>query len=293
MESLEKPESSPIPENLKEDSKASNPFTEIVVRQMQGMSLIIPVQIGEMTVPAVVDTAAEITILSSKVAGQLGLLSESAAKIRLRMADRNSHVEAYKVKDLDIEIGDTPFTLEVYVAPITDQLLLGFDFLKAHNAIIDLRNPSLKLDDVSVDAIIRQSQSGNPFAVSRVTVSRDLVIPPKTVQFVEVNMSDMSLPTGGDLLIEPLRNEETDVLVPYAVVNANKPSSISLLNSSEYQVKISKDSVIARLVAIDSVLDSDESSTIQNPGQSDHLDELESITSKIPPHLADLFQSSL
>ena len=55
-----------------------------------------------------------------------------------------------------------------------------------------------------VYATIPHSQIGNPFSFSRVTISKDLVISPKTVQFVEVNMSYVLLPTRGDLLVEPI-----------------------------------------------------------------------------------------
>ena len=153
-----------------EDDVTCSDEEDITIRQMPGKSLIIPVQIDAENLSAVVDTAAEITILSSDVADKIHLSYKTVKPIRLRMAGKKSHMLAHKIKDAQISIGGQPFILDIYVAPIADQLLLGFDFLNKNNAIIDFGRASLSIADMTIPDVVHANPSSIT-AVSRVVVA--------------------------------------------------------------------------------------------------------------------------
>ena len=95
-----------------------------------------------------------------------------------------------------IYINGQNFTLDVYVASITDQLLLGFDFLRKNKAVIDLDEVCMRLGDVKIKATVRPSKVGNTFSISKVSLVKEVVLEPDSVKHVEVKIDNVSIPTG-------------------------------------------------------------------------------------------------
>ena len=73
--------------------------------------------------------AAEITIPSSKHAEKLGIKFRLSTKQHILMTDKQAKIDAFELVNQNNSINGQNFTLDMCVAPITDQLLLGFDFL--------------------------------------------------------------------------------------------------------------------------------------------------------------------
>ena len=187
----EKSEDTVVPEEMEDSNIPEKSTDTIQIHQMQGMSLIIPVQIKNTTLSAIVDTAAEITILSSKVAENLGIKFKSSTKQRLLMTDQQAKMDAYK---LMIYINGQNFTLDVYVASITDQLLLCFDFLRKNKAVIDLDEVCMCLGDVKIKATVRPSKVGNTFSISKVSLVKEVVLEPNSVNMLRSKLTMFQFP---------------------------------------------------------------------------------------------------
>lgn len=55
-------------------------------------------------------------------------------------------------KDANIKIDGAQFKGTVNVADITDDVIIGLDFLSAHNALFDLQDKSVNLQGIQVKA---------------------------------------------------------------------------------------------------------------------------------------------
>ena len=76
----------PLAKTLNQNSKSLQDSEEIQVRRKTGKSLVISVNFGTKQVNAVLDTAAEVTILKTDVAKKPGIPYNSGKKFTLKMA---------------------------------------------------------------------------------------------------------------------------------------------------------------------------------------------------------------
>ena len=98
---------------------------EVLVRKFVGMNLIFPIQVNRIDIWAIVDSAAQVTIISQKLRDQITDSLETIGKVNLRGI--GSHVKglipAQKTKGIDIKFGKNAW--EAYVAEMTDPQLIG------------------------------------------------------------------------------------------------------------------------------------------------------------------------
>ncbi len=81
---------------------------------------------------AVVDTAAQVTILSDKIYEELDPKPRVKKQIVLQTAGRQLKITGHVVGPLTIQLGRKDYTEDVIVAPIQDDMLLGLDFMLKH-----------------------------------------------------------------------------------------------------------------------------------------------------------------
>ena len=130
------------------DGPAIRPASkECLLNDACGVSLSIPVKVNGVEVPAaIVDSAAQITIISTDLYHSLPNPPEVLHTVFLRgISNTQGRVKAHKLKDLNITIGNQIFPWTVYVAPITDQFLLGLDFLLHKSCQIDMKSGTVQI----------------------------------------------------------------------------------------------------------------------------------------------------
>ena len=292
----------PLAETLNQNSKSLQDSEEILVRRTTGKSLVISVNFGTTQINAVLDTAAEVTILKTDVAKKLGIPYNSGKKFTLKTAaeQQDMKMEAYLVPNVKFKIQNKNFKTDILVAPIADEMLLGLQFFKEHKSSIDISNTCLYLDGMKIEALISPAQGSDPYSVSQVSISETVSVPPKSIKFISIHLNQLPVPASNEILIEPI-NTNPDILVPYAVVKSDLRVPISLLNLTDKTVKMHRDQVVARAVAIDAILpepSSKSGSTLyadnlpQEEGSPLLDDILSSVQKDMPDHIKDLFKRS-
>ena len=125
----------------------SMPTDEIFIRQLRSTSNIkVNLSINGVVVAAVIDTAAQVTIISDKLYQSFKEKPAILSKVTLNTAGRDLKMLGYKVGPVNIVIGSQTFAdNEVYVAPVEDKMLLGLDFLQHHQAVINMGNGELEM----------------------------------------------------------------------------------------------------------------------------------------------------
>ena len=112
-------------------------------------------QIG---VPAVVDTAAEATIVSQAVYNQLKVKPDHTDTVVPTCLNWSTGTECQLVAS-DLAIGPHTFKGKVYVAETSDQCLLGLDFLIHHGVEIKLSTNSISIEEGKILATLCQTTS--------------------------------------------------------------------------------------------------------------------------------------
>ena len=154
---------------------------EIQFSTNPGTSLVIPIRIKGIHTYAVVDTAAQVSIISEDVFRQIKHpLTVSEKKILLTGAAKNSKMEARKVSNLPLIIGNQTYNWDLLIAPIQDTFILGLDFLKAQSGLIDLKEDLLILGGHQIRAQMRKNND-QQYLVQKVILKRKTVVPPNII----------------------------------------------------------------------------------------------------------------
>ena len=160
----------------------SEQLTEPTVRHSQldptvGHTLLIPASIHAVDALVVVDTAAQISMISQSFLDSLKpTLKVSREHIRIRNAKHGSNMRCRIIWQLPITIQGKQFKIGVAVGPVTDDFIIGLDFLLKHHCIVNVESSIVTVDGDTVYAVMKKGVSGCN-NVSRVHVTQRTVVP--------------------------------------------------------------------------------------------------------------------
>ena len=203
-------------------------------------SIVIPVKLRGKRAQAVVDSGAQVTIISEEFFRQFKKPFRFVKKSRLKCAGIESSMEAKLVKDVDIQIGENKYKWDVYVAPINDEFILGLDFLKEFAAIIDFETGTITLNGKLTPAILKRNKDGTSVQISRVSTERKIVLPPNTMVRTKVKVVP---PLEGEVFVHPILWKK-GILLPKVVINGGETGKIAIVNLSNNYVRIAKDLLV-------------------------------------------------
>jgi transposase InsO family protein len=185
---------------------------EIVVKNHPLVSLVIPITVNGVSTTAVLDTASHVTIVNRDILGEIKLPID-IEKVRLRQASGTDFMDGYVVQQMPLEIDGRKYKWDLVVAPISDPVLLGLDFLIQHRGAVDLADNSVRIGNKVIKGVLRDDRAttseniklnanGRSVAsASRVTVIRKMVIPPYTIKRIEVQ-PEHKLEEGKEFIVE-------------------------------------------------------------------------------------------
>ena len=131
--------------------KGSSDEVEICLRQLGSQSsLKVMCHIDNVQVLAVVDTAADVTIISEDVYRQLTKTPACLKKVPMKCAGIDQVFTAKKIGPVKLQVGKNSLDCPIYVAPIRDRMLLGIDVLRALEVNIDLSKEKMRFKDSSI-----------------------------------------------------------------------------------------------------------------------------------------------
>ena len=107
-------------------------------------------------------------------------------EIILKGAGKENIIKAKIAEKVTIRIGPVVQKWDVVVGEIADSLLLGLDFLKFHNSIIDMEKMTLTLDQSIIPITKIKTKDYENVQVYRVSLQERTVIPPQSIKFASV-----------------------------------------------------------------------------------------------------------
>jgi predicted aspartyl protease len=125
--------------------------------QTHPYNLMIGISINGKPVQAIVDTAAQITVISQAFANAFTPPLVLVEKVTMKGAGNSDFIEAHYCKNIQICIGNAqgnPITWTALLADISDSVILGLDFLKAQNTTIDINEMQIVLGGKRMNATL-------------------------------------------------------------------------------------------------------------------------------------------
>ena len=256
----------------------------IQINQLRSASMIqIPVMLGGIPIEAVVDTAAEVTIISDRVYKELNWTGPIIKQVLLQTAGRELKIKGFIIGPLALQIGSHVYEEEVYVATIEDKMLLGLDFLRRNKMSINLGQEEgyLEVNEQKIPFVLKdklkKGTQKEPKA-SRVRVCQRTIIPPNTAKIVTCASKCQKT----DYMVEPITVGE--ITMPRTLHQKNQQPRICMLNLTDRNIVIKANQRIGEAYQVSPI----------TPADNAKLQKIEVTdpSNVVPDHLENLINSS-
>ena len=238
-------ENETIPENKQTVDGISRTFS--ILRMGTASMLRIPVICEQRPLIAVIDTAAEVTIISDKLYNALKEKPSVLRKTIMHAAGRGMQMDTFIVGPVNVTIGSDQYPIELYVAPIEDDMLLGLDFLSKHKTKIDINRQLFTIGQNNI-AMYQGPEKDIP-VVATVTLPRRTVIPSHSV--VQVNGKlDADL---DNYIVESTPSSEVPWMIPRCLYQKHQTPRLCIVNPTDRPYTIKRNTVVAQATLADPI----------------------------------------
>ena len=110
-----------------------------VLKLSNGVMFRVPVEVQGMQLQAVVDTAAQVTLVSEEFYKSLDPARPIRKDVVMNTAGKGMQMNGYIAGPFQVVLGTHLFAVEIYVVPIEEDMLLGLDFLEANGVSLHLK----------------------------------------------------------------------------------------------------------------------------------------------------------
>ena len=203
------------------------------VQDTAGLSLVIDICMNGQRLKAVLDTAAQATVLNAELASKMQL--DLQEDLVLKCAGKGTQITGRIAKNTNIKLGGKCYKWDVVVAPIGDDLLLGLDFLAAHSSTIDISRNLITLEGEEIPASLRRTANGSKFKVSRVTVGKRTIIPPHSAKLTPTRLSS---PADTDFVIEKYDDCQGLLMAATVVKGCDPNPTVCFINLTDKYVTL-------------------------------------------------------
>jgi hypothetical protein len=265
--------------------------------------MTVPIEINGAKVSAVVDTAAQVTMINPELLSQMKVKPFLDEQIQINNAQKDSGMMGQVARRIDLRVGKYTYNWDAVVAPITDKCILGLDFLKAQHCSLDLEDNTLRIGKEAVPCSLVRNSAGTEYQASRVLVNRRTRIPPNRMKIV---MGKLTSPADADFVIQPVCNCQNYFMATCLVKGNSGLVPFMVINDTEHFITLTRDQHIGNAVEVDTVVETDTSSTSmptltvrtskvapEDENSSEVMEELQLQAKKVPEHLQDLYKRSI
>ncbi len=267
--------------------QATDQVREVLLKNSDsGTSLILQTKLAGCKIDAVIDTAAQVTVVSLDWIHSNRPDLELQSSVKLLNAAKDSQTTGWRIPQQDLVLGSSVFKIDVIAAPISDLMLLGLDVLKCYRIILDLGENTISVKDDRIVASGRKNGS-RKFAVGQATMVRRVVVPSFFEQQVLVQPSCQSEQT---FMLESSRRNK-GLMVPRLLVTPTGQFPAVVRNDSERYVVLKKGHLLGMLTEAEEIQEDPESPAIRKTECDKGLQKSGSEV-EVPEHLKDLLERS-
>jgi hypothetical protein len=204
-------------------------------------------------------------------------------EVVMNTAGKGMQMNGYIAGPFQVVLGTHLFTVEISVAPIEEDMLLGLDFLEANGVSLHLKEKELQ---ISGDVIPMSLGTGSPLVNEKetgVSLVKGCKVPPNSVMRVGAQLSESM---AGEYIVKAATKGE--LLIPRTLHNGGDNPVLCLINISDHYVEVEKGEVLAYAEEVCSIVETIGIQKVEVAEQGG----LEKGKREIPEHLINLFDKS-
>ncbi|CAG2185458.1 unnamed protein product [Mytilus edulis] len=161
-----------------EDNESSDDSVDgensVCIDRVESAVIQTSVRINDYELKAVIDTGAEVTVLSEKVYRNLAKehhLELKTATRGLLVAEEGKKMSATGITEIEMSLGPLRFTWPVYVAPLNDDLLLGCDIIDEMDITVNTKR-GIQIKDIWYPCEVKRREN----KVLRIVLNKSISI---------------------------------------------------------------------------------------------------------------------
>ena len=228
-------------EKVKDPSLAE--MREVTFRtEKERCTLLVDLTINDRSVEAVVNSGAQVSVLSKNFYDSLDNKPKMLETIRLKGASASGLMSGCRVDKVDVDLGYGlgSYSMPMYVADINDDCILGLDYLKTRGAVIDLGRVVLEVEGLLVTRKYKYANDTSS-SIHRVCLSKRGHLWPNSVTRVFVT----TLTSGNQSVVIHGRNERRKYLVHNALMMSGDSRNLYLVNDSDQHIHLNTCTLVA------------------------------------------------
>ena len=272
-----------------------HPTVRAVSNSTTGYSIFVPTSVNNFDLPAVVDTAAQVSVMSRHTYLKLGLQQPThLTATTIRTAESGSLMKCFVLPDVCFTINGDDYHHSVIVGNFEDKLILGLDFLIKFKCTINIPGSSMSIGHKQMPVWIRKNNlDSENYFISQVFCKEDCHVPPYSKILVPVVVT---APPGTLMTTTPVSSNS--LLIPSVLLTVQIDNHIEVLNDTGNAVKIQIDDMLAEAIESDEpvVRQVNVNSHVSNdlPPEGDPRIGvlLTQYESKLPEHVRGMYQES-
>ena len=205
-----------------------------------------PISVEGLAVKVVIDTGAEVTVISTSLfekipKGNRPKLQES--RRFLVVAEEGKRLKTQGVIEANLTIGKLALKWEVYVAPIRDEVLLGCDVIDEYNITINTKR-GIKVDGTWIGCeVVRKSNK-----IARVFVKESVTVPASSEIIIEGTGKQAEYIDTRYASLEPFYDDSSHMLVARCLVDPfNDRIPVRVAHLENFPLKLKKNLMLGEM----------------------------------------------
>jgi hypothetical protein len=202
-----------------------------VLKLSNGVMLRVPVEVQGMQLQAVVDTSAQVTLVSEEFYKSLDPAPPIRKEVVMNTVGKGFQMDGYIAGPFEVVLGTHQLSVEIYMAPIEEEMLLGLDFLEANGVSLHLKEKELQ---IAGDVIPMSLGTGSPLVNEKetgVSLVKGCKVPPNSVMRVGAQLSES---LAGEYIVKAATKGE--ILIPRTLHKGGDNPVLCLINLSDHHV---------------------------------------------------------
>ena len=213
---------------------------EIIIRSLYSTGNIVKVcEIDGMVINAVVDTGATVSLVSTETFERMENPPNVQKIVTMKTASENLSFSGKLLEPVQIQIDSVKLLWPLYVAPISDPMLLGLDLLKEIKANIDCENDKIIIAN---NQFVSSPQKDDQPAEIDLYLDSAVKIPSLTEVVVKLGRK---LRQQGVWYLEP--NPDMPVMVARSLHSNKGAIAVSIVNLNENHITLPKNTFLGVL----------------------------------------------
>ncbi|CAG2199591.1 unnamed protein product [Mytilus edulis] len=218
----------------------------IVIDRVRAATITVPLVINKVETKAVIDTGAEVTVLSEELYSKIPKDMRPELKKATRnlvVAEAGKHMTTRGIAQIEMKLGNEIFTWPMYVAPIGDNVLLGCDLIDEKDITINCKR-GLQLNGEWIECQTTRQIDG----IARVRIKEAITIPANSEIIIAGEGYDTEGLSSRYSILEPVVEDSRKIMVARTLVDAHSCKvPVRLINLDEHPVKLRKNYLLGEL----------------------------------------------